>query len=42
MSNPDYLTPLWNDRIGRILIALAVVMQIAGAIAVKKIVRIKI
>ena len=42
MTNPGYLKPLWNDRIGRTLAALAVVLQIAGAIAIKKIVRIKI
>lgn len=42
MTNPGYLKPLWNDRIGRTLIALAVVLQIAGAIAIRKIVRIKI
>jgi tight adherence protein B len=42
ITSPEYLKPLWNDRAGRTLIALAVVLQIAGAIAVKKIVRIKI
>ena len=42
LTNPGYLKPLWNDSIGRTLIALAVVLQIVGAIAIKKIVRIKI
>jgi tight adherence protein B len=42
MSNPDYLKPLLSDSIGRSMIAVAVVMQVAGAIVVKKIVRIKI
>jgi tight adherence protein B len=40
--NPDYLKPLWFERAGRFLIALAVCMQIAGALVIRKIVRIKI
>src|SRR3990172_4708901 len=40
--NPDYLKPLWFERAGRFLIALALGMQIAGALAIRKIVRIKI
>ncbi|MDD5761728.1 MAG: type II secretion system F family protein [bacterium] len=42
MLNPDYLKPLWFERAGRILIALALCMQIAGALVIRKIVRIKI
>lgn len=42
IMNPEYLKPLWNDRIGRTLAVLAVGLQIAGAIAIKKIVRIKV
>lgn len=40
--NPDYLKPLWFERAGRYLIALALCMQIAGALVIRKIVRIKI
>jgi tight adherence protein B len=40
--NPDYLKPLWFERAGRLLIALALCMQIAGALVIRKIVRIKI
>jgi len=40
--NPDYLKPLWFERSGRILIALALCMQIAGGLVIRKIVRIKI
>ncbi|MFA6147077.1 MAG: type II secretion system F family protein [bacterium] len=42
LLNPDYLKPLWFERAGRILIALALCMQIAGALVIRKIVRIKI
>lgn len=40
--NPDYLKPLWFEKAGRVMIALAVAMQIAGAIVIRKIIRIKI
>jgi tight adherence protein B len=40
--NPNYLKPLWSDRLGNIMIALAVVLQIAGTLVIRKIVRIKI
>ncbi|HQU13733.1 MAG TPA: type II secretion system F family protein, partial [Thermodesulfobacteriota bacterium] len=40
--NPDYLKPLWFERAGRFLIALALCMQVAGALVIRKIVRIKI
>jgi tight adherence protein B len=42
LSNPNYLDPLWKDRAGRTLIALAAFLQIVGALVVKRIVRIKI
>ena len=41
-TNPDYLKPLWLDRYGKFMVAAAVVMQIAGMLAIRKIVRIKI
>lgn len=40
--NPDYLKPLWFERAGRILIGIAICMQITGALVIRKIVRIKI
>lgn len=40
--NPDYVMLLFTDEIGRKMIAGAVVMQILGAIAIKKIINIKI
>lgn len=40
--NPNYLKPLWNDSLGNLLVALAVVLQIAGMFVIRKIVRIKI
>jgi len=42
ISNPDYLKPLWFDKIGRFMVAAAVVMQIAGMLIIRKIIRIKI
>jgi tight adherence protein B len=40
--NPDYLKPLWFERAGRILIGVAICMQITGALVIRRIVRIKI
>jgi len=40
--NPKYLKPLWFDRTGRIMIAVAVTLQILGMLAIRKIIRIKI
>jgi tight adherence protein B len=40
--NPDYLRPLWVERTGRFLIALAVCMQVTGGLVIRKIIRIKI
>jgi len=42
IMNPEYLKPLWFERIGKIMIAIAVSMQILGALAIRKIIRIKI
>ena len=42
LLNPDYLKPLWFERTGRFLVALAVCMQIAGALVIRRIIRIKI
>ena len=40
--NPEYLKPLWLERTGRIMIAVAVTLQILGMLAIRKIIRIKI
>jgi tight adherence protein B len=42
IMNPEYLKPLWFERIGKIMIAVAVSMQILGGLAIRKIIRIKI
>jgi len=40
--NPEYLKPLWFERAGKIMIAIAVTLQILGMLAMRKIIRIKI
>ena len=40
--NPEYLKPLWFEKVGRVMIAIAVTMQILGMLAIRKIIRIKI
>lgn len=40
--NPDFLKPLWHDRVGQYMVALAIVMQVSGALVIRRIVRIKI
>ena len=40
--NPDYIMLLFTDPLGRKMIAAATVLQILGAIAIKKIVSIKV
>jgi tight adherence protein B len=40
--NPEYLKPLWFENVGRIMIAIAVILQILGMLAIRKIIRIKI
>jgi tight adherence protein B len=42
IMNPEYLKPLWFERTGRILVAIAVILQILGMLAMRKIIRIKI
>ncbi len=37
-SNPDYVDPLLNTGIGRVLIGLGVLMVIAGSLVIKRIV----
>ncbi len=40
--NPEYLKPLWYDRTGKIMVAVAVILQVLGMLAIRKIIRIKI
>ncbi len=40
--NPDYMRPLWVERAGKILIGIAVAMQVTGMLVIRKIIRIKI
>ena len=39
--NPDYISLLWTHPTGRIMMGLAIVFQVIGMIAIKKIVTIK-
>jgi len=39
--NPDYLTPLFQDKIGHYLIMLAAVLQVVGFMVIRKIVQIR-
>jgi len=40
--NPEYMKPLWVEKTGKIMIGVAVTMQILGFLAIRKIIRIKI
>ena len=40
--NPDYVMPLFTDPMGRQMLAGAIVMQLLGAIVIKKIINIKV
>ncbi|MBI5575998.1 MAG: type II secretion system F family protein [Deltaproteobacteria bacterium] len=40
--NPEYMKPLWFEKAGKLMIALAACMQVAGALVIRKIIRIKI
>ena len=42
MINPEYMRPLWVEKAGKIMIAVAVTLQILGFLAIRKIIRIKI
>jgi len=42
MLNPEYMKPLWVAKAGKIMIAVAVTMQILGFLVIRKIIRIKI
>jgi tight adherence protein B len=40
--NPGYLDPLFHDSIGRIILAITVVMEIIGAVVINRIVDIDV
>lgn len=40
--NPDYVTPLFTDPMGRQMLAGAIILQLLGAIVIKKIINIKV
>ena len=40
--NPDYVMVLFTDEIGKLMLAGAVFMQLAGAFVIKKIINIKV
>ena len=42
LMSPGYMKPLWDEPEGRSMIVVAIVLQIAGMLAIRKIVRIKI
>jgi len=42
IMNPEYLKPLWLESTGKIMITVAVIMQIFGMLAMRKIIQIKI
>lgn len=42
LLNPAYLRPLWVEPIGRMMVVTAVILQVAGVLVIRKIVRIKI
>ncbi|MGA6994411.1 MAG: type II secretion system F family protein [Candidatus Deferrimicrobiaceae bacterium] len=40
--NPQYMRPLWEEPVGKYMIASAVILQVLGVMIIRKIVRIKI
>jgi len=42
LVNPDYVMPLFTDELGKYMIFGAVIMQLLGAVAIKKIITIKV
>jgi tight adherence protein B len=40
--NPDYVLPLFTDPLGKKMLAVAVIMQVLGALVIRKIVNIKV
>jgi tight adherence protein B len=42
MINPGYLSPLWDNGFGRLLLMLGVVMVVSGSLVIRRIVNIKV
>jgi tight adherence protein B len=42
LLNPAYMAPLFSTKSGQVLVALAVVMVVAGSLVIKRIVNIKV
>ena len=42
LLNPEYMKPLWYDKLGNYMVGMGVVLQITGALVIRKILRIKI
>jgi len=42
LLNPEYMKPLWYDKLGNYMVGMAVFLQITGALVIRKILRIKI
>jgi tight adherence protein B len=42
LINPEYMEPLYTHTVGRVLLALAAVMVVAGSLVIRKIVNIKV
>jgi len=40
--NPEYVTPLFTDPLGKKMLAVAIFLQVAGALVIRKIVNIKV
>ncbi len=40
--NPQYMRPLWEDPVGRVMVFSAVILQVLGILVIRKIIRIKI
>jgi len=40
--NPDYVMMLFNDPLGKQMLAVAIVLQVVGALVIRKIVNIKV
>lgn len=42
ISNPDFVSPLFHDPVGRGMVAAAIVLQIIGCLVIRKIINIKV
>jgi tight adherence protein B len=42
LINPEYMAPLYTHSLGRVLLAIAAVMVVAGSLVIRRIVNIKV